>query len=44
MNENEIGTMIIGTSINIHIKLDYLINFNEALLKHGITRIINGKL
>ena len=25
-------------------KLGYLINFNEELLKNGITRIINGKL
>ncbi|MBI4650274.1 GxxExxY protein [Candidatus Desantisbacteria bacterium] len=27
-----------------HLKLGYLINFNEELLKNGITRIINGKL
>jgi GxxExxY protein len=27
-----------------HIKLGYLINFNEVLLKSGITRIINGIL
>lgn len=26
------------------IKLGYLINFNEELLKNGITRIINGNL
>ncbi len=26
------------------LKLGYLINFNEELLKNGITRIINGKL
>ena len=25
-----------------HIKLGLLINFNDALIKHGITRIVNG--
>ena len=27
-----------------HMKLGYLLNFGEALMKHGITRIINGDL
>jgi GxxExxY protein len=27
-----------------HLKLGYLVNFNEELLKDGITRIINGNL
>lgn len=27
-----------------HLRLGYLINFNEELLKNGITRIINGNL
>ncbi len=27
-----------------NLKLGYLINFNEALLINGVTRIINGKL
>jgi GxxExxY protein len=27
-----------------HLKLGYLLNFGEALMKDGITRIINGKL
>ncbi len=26
------------------LKLGYLLNFGEALMKHGITRMINGKL
>ncbi|MBU8914072.1 MAG: GxxExxY protein [Spirochaetales bacterium] len=38
MNENQVGTII------VELKLGYLLNFGEALMKDGITRIINGHL
>ena len=38
MDEDQIGTRIVG------LKLGYLLNFGEALMKDGITRIINGQL
>lgn len=82
MTENEIGTIVVGSAIEVHrelgpglletvhevvlelksvehviaahkkqlqtylrltgCKLGYLLNFGEALMKHGITRAVNG--
>ncbi len=38
VDENQIGTIV------VELKLGYLLNFGEALMKDGITRIINGQL
>jgi len=40
MNENEIGTIIIETAIDIHRKLGP--GLLESVMKHGIVRAVNG--
>ena len=52
--ENQIGTIIVGCAAHkkqlltylklTGLKLGYLLNFGEALMKDGITRIFNGHL
>ncbi len=54
MDENQIGTIIVDCAAHKRqhlrylkltgLKLGYLLNFGEALMKDGITRIINGHL
>ena len=46
MNENEIGDIIVACAIQLHpvMKLGYLLNFGEALMKDGIRRTINGQI
>ena len=54
MDENQIGTIIVDCAAHkkqlltylklTGLKLSYLLNFGEALMKDGITRIINGNL
>lgn len=49
MNENEISKTVVDCALRIHkelggLKLGLLINFGEALMKDGITRLINGQL
>ena len=54
MDENQIGTIIVDCAAHkkqlltylklTGLKLGYLLNFGEALMKDGITRIINGHL
>ena len=48
MNENEIGVIVVDCAVKIHrltgMKLGYLLNFGEALMKNGITRTIHGQL
>ena len=54
MDENQIGTIIVGCAAHkkqlltylklTGLKLPYLLNFGEALMKDGITRVINGQL
>jgi hypothetical protein len=39
MNENAIGTIVADCAVN-----GYLMNFGEALMRDGITRIIHGYL
>jgi len=41
MDENGIAKIVVDRCLKIHIKLGLLINFNEALVKDGITRIVN---
>ena len=36
--------MIVQGKVIVELKLSYLLNFGEALMKDGITRIINGHL
>ena len=51
MTENEIARQVVDSTFKIHTsigpgllgkKLGLLINFNVALIKNGITRIVNG--
>jgi len=42
MTENEISKLIVDVAYKVHTKLGLLINFNEALIKDGITRIVNN--
>ncbi len=53
MDENSIGKEIVDAAIAVHremgpglkltgMKLGYLLNFGEALMKNGITRTVNG--
>lgn len=48
MTENEIGTVIVDIAIAVHRELGsgllvgFLLNFGEALMKRGITRVVNG--
>ncbi len=54
MDENQIGTIIVDCAAHkkqlltylklTELKLSYLLNFGEAPMKDGITRIINGQL
>ena len=56
MTENQIGTIIVDSAITAHkkqiltylkltgCKLGYLLNFGEALMKDGISRIVNGAI
>ena len=49
MHENEIGTVIVDCAVHSYLrltgmKLGYLLNSGEALMKDGITRIVNGDL
>ena len=52
MKENEIGSMVVNTAIELqltylklsNIKIGYIINFGAEVLKDGIVRIINGVL
>ena len=39
MNENAIGTIVVDCAVE-----GYLVNFGEALMRDGITRIIHGYL
>lgn len=42
MTENEIAKEIVDAAYYIHTRLGLLINFGEALIKDGITRMVNG--
>jgi hypothetical protein len=44
MNENSIGKEVVdaATAVLSGMKLAYLLNFGEAMMKHGITRTVNG--
>jgi len=44
MTENEIANKIVGSALEVHrvLSAGLLINFNVALLKNGIKRVING--
>jgi hypothetical protein len=45
MDENEIGTIVVDCAVKLtNLKLGYLLNFGDELMKNGITRIINGRL
>ena len=54
MDENQIGTIIVDCAAHKEqlltylkltgLKLSYLLNFGGALMKDGITSIINGQL
>ncbi len=43
MDENSIGREIVDAALKLTgMKLGYLLNFGEALMKNGITRTVNG--
>lgn len=42
MTENELAKIIVNVAYQIHYKPGLLINFNESLIKNGITRIVNN--
>jgi len=42
MNENEIGSIIVATAVNLHKNLGFILNFGSAFMKDGIIRIVNG--
>ena len=51
MTENEIGRIVVDTAVKVHKGLgpgllesvyEVVLNFNEALMKSGIVRCVNG--
>jgi len=42
MTENEIGRIVVDSAVAVHRALGVLLNFDEALMKDGITRAVNG--
>ena len=44
MNENEIARTVVDCAVNLHMELGLLLNFGEALMKDGISRIIDGTI
>ena len=45
MNENAIGTIVVDCAVELHRDLrPGLLNFGEALMRDGITRIVHGNL
>ncbi len=41
MDENDIGREVVDAAIAV-MRLGYLLNFGEAMMRRGITRTVNG--